>query len=75
MFAMNNVYNRNNRTKREEYEEKLKQRNENEPWIFGNTFGRPGGGAPLRDKNGNVITNFRTITNGNIFKYDAQEFT
>ena len=27
MFAMNNVYNRNNRTKREEYEEKLKQRN------------------------------------------------
>ena len=72
---MNNVYNRNNRTKREEYEEKLKQRNENEPWIFGNTFGRPGGGAPLRDKNGNVITNFRTITNGNIFKYDAQEFT
>ena len=28
MFAMNNVYNRNNRTKREEYEEKLKQRND-----------------------------------------------
>ena len=72
---MNNVYNRNQRTKREEYEEKLKQRNENESWIFGNTFGRPGGGAPLRDKNGNVITNFRTISNGNIFKYDAQEFT
>ena len=69
------VHNRAFKTKREEYEEKLKQRNENEQWIFGNTFGRPGGGAPLRDKNGNVVSNLKTISNGNIFKYDAQEFT
>ena len=70
---MNNAYKR--KTKREEYEEKLKQRNDNDQWIFGNTFGRPGGGAPLRDRNGNVISNLKTISNGNIFKYDAQEFT
>ena len=70
-----NAYNRSFKTKREEYEEKLKQRSENEQWIFGNTFGRPGGGAPLRDKRGNVISNLKTISNGNIFKYDAQEFT
>ena len=72
-MATNNVYRR--KTKREEYEEKLKQRNDNEQWMFGNTFGRPGGGAPLRDRNGNVISNLKTISNGNIFKYDAQEFT
>ena len=74
-MTTNNVYNRTFKTKREEYEEKLKQRNDNEPWIFGNNFGRPGGGAPLRDKNGNVISNLKTISNGNIFKYDAQDFT
>ena len=32
-------------------------------------------GAPLRDKNGNFIFNLRTISNGNIFKYNAEEFT
>ena len=72
-MATNNVYKR--KTKREEYEEKLKERNDNEQWMFGNKFGRPGGGAPLRDRNGNVISNLKTISNGNIFKYDAQEFT
>ena len=71
----NNIYKRSFKTKKEEYEEKLKQRNDNDQWIFGNTFGRPGGGAPLRDKNGNVISNLRTISNGNIFKYNAEEFT
>ena len=55
------VHNRAFKTKREEYEEKLKQRNENEQWIFGNTFGRPGGGAPLRDKNGNVVSNLNMM--------------
>ena len=74
-MTTNNAYNKTFKTKREEYEEKLKQRSENEQWIFGNTFGRPGGGAPLRDKKGNVIPSLRTISNGNIFKYDAQEFT
>ena len=74
-MATNNAYNRKIKTKREEYEEKLKQRNENDQWIFGNTFGKPGGGAPLRDKSGNVVSHLKTISNGNIFKYDAQEFT
>ena len=32
-------------------------------------------GAPLSEKNGNVISNLRTISNGNIFKYNAEEFT
>ena len=32
-------------------------------------------GAPLSEKNGNVITNLRTIYNGNLFKYNAEEFT
>lgn len=74
-MATNNPYNRTFKTKREEYEEKLKQRNENEEWIFGNTFGRPGGGAPLRDKKGNVISNLKTITNGNIHRYEPQDFS
>ena len=74
-MATNNPYTRSFKTKREQYEEKLKQRNENENWIFGNTFGRPGGGAPLRDKNGNVVSNLKSITNGNIYKYEAQDFS
>ena len=32
-------------------------------------------GAPLSEKNGNVISNLRTIYNGNLFKYNAEEFT
>ena len=74
-MATNNAYNRSFKTKREQYEEKLKQRNENENWIFGNTFGRPGGGAPLRDRNGNVVSNLKSITNDNIYKYEAQDFS
>ena len=74
-MATNNPYSRSFKTKREEYEEKLKQRNENEEWIFGNSFGRPGAGAPLRDKNGNIISNLKSVTNQNLYKYDAQEFS
>ena len=74
-MATNNPYSRSFKTKREEYEEKLKQRNENEEWIFGSSFGRPGAGAPLRDKNGNIISNLKSVTNQNIFKYDAQDFS
>ena len=46
-MTTNNVYNRTFKTKREEYEEKLNQRNDNEPWIFANNFGQPGEGPPL----------------------------
>ena len=74
-MATNNPYSRSFKTKREEYEEKLKQRNENEEWIFGSSFGRPGAGAPLRDKNGNIISNLKTVTNNNLYKYDAQDFS
>ena len=62
-MTTNNPYSRSFKTKREEYEEKLKQRNENEEWIFGNKFGRPGAGAPLRDKNGNVISSLKSVSN------------
>jgi hypothetical protein len=74
-MATNNPYSRSFKTKREEYEEKLKQRNENEEWIFGSSFGRPGAGAPLRDKNGNIISNLKSVTNHNLYKYDAQDFS
>ena len=74
-MATNNPYSKSFKTKREEYEEKLKQRNENENWIFGNTFGRPGGGAPLRDKNGNVVSNLKSVANQNIYKYEAKDFS
>ena len=74
-MSTNNPYSRTFKTKKEEYEEKLKQRNENQDWIFGNTFGRPGAGAPLRDKNGNIISNLKSITNDNIYKYEAQDFS
>ena len=46
----NNIYKRSFKTKKEEYEEKLKQRNDNDQKIFGNTFGRPGWGLPLVKK-------------------------
>ena len=42
----NNIYKRSFKTKKGEYEEKLKQRNDNDQWICGNTFGRSGGGSP-----------------------------
>ena len=74
-MATSTPYARTLKTKKEQYEEKLKQRNENEEWIFGNTFGRPGGGAPLRDKYGHIISNLKSISNDNIFKYNPEEFT
>ena len=74
-MATSTPYARTLKTKKEQYEEKLKQRNENEEWIFGNKFGRPGGGAPLRDKYGHIISNLKSISNDNIFKYNPEEFT
>ena len=71
----NNPYKRSFKTKREEYQEKLKQKNANQEWIFGNMFGKPGGGAPLRDNQGNIISSLKTITNNNIYKYEAQDFS
>ena len=74
-MASTHPYSRSYKTKREQYEEKLKQRNENEEWIFGNNFGKPGGGAPLRDKNGNVISSLKSVADGNIKRYDPQDFS
>ena len=71
----NNPYKRSFKTKREEYQEKLMQKNANQEWIFGNMFGKPGGGAPLRDNQGNIISSLKSITNNNIYKYEAQDFS
>ena len=71
----NNPYKRSYKTKREEYQEKLKNKSASQEWLFGNIFGKPGGGAPLRDNQGNVISSLKTITNGNIHKYEAQDFS
>ena len=71
----NNPYKRSFKTKREEYQEKLMQKNSNQDWIFGNYFGKPGGGAPLRDNEGNIISSLKSISNNNIYKYDAQDFS
>ena len=71
----NNPYQRSYKTKREEYQEKLKNKSASQEWLFGNIFGKPGGGAPLRDNQGNVISSLKTITNGNIHKYEAQDFS
>ena len=71
----NNPYQRNYKTKTEQYQEKLKQRSNSQDWIFGNIFGKPGGGAPLRDNKGNIISQLKTINNGNIFKHDAEYFS
>ena len=38
-------------------------------------FGKPGGGAPLRDNRGNIISHLKTINNDNIFKYDPNYFS
>ena len=74
-MATNNPYSRTYKSKREQYEEKLKQRNENEEWIFGNNFGRPGAGAPLRDKKGNVVSHLKSVANNNLDKFEAQYFS
>ena len=71
----NNPYKRKYKTKNEQYQEKLKQRSNSQEWIFGNMFGKPGGGAPLRDSKGNIISHLKTINNDNIFKYDPNVFT
>ena len=60
-------YKRSYKTKSEEYEEKIKRRNETQEWIFGNKFGKPGGGAPLRDSQGNIISSLKSITKNNIY--------
>ena len=70
-----NIYNKKPKSKIELYNEKLKKRNETQDWIFSNSFGKPGGGAPLRDNNGNLISSFKTISNDNIFKYDPNVFS
>ena len=72
---MKTPYLRTYKTKTEEYEEKLKKRNETQEWIFGNKFGKSGGGAPLRDNRGNIISSLKTITNNNIYKYKAEDFS
>ena len=71
----NNPYKRRYKTKNEQYQEKLKQRSNSQEWLFGNMFGKPGGGAPLRDSKGNIISHLKTINNDNIFKYDPNVFT
>lgn len=71
----NNPYKRRYKTKNEQYQEKLKQRSNSQEWLFGNMFGKPGGGAPLRDNKGNIISHLKTINNDNIFKYDPNVFT
>lgn len=38
---------------------------EEEQWIWGNTRG--GGGAPLKNMNGELITNLKTVINGKKF--------
>ena len=71
----NNPYKRSYKTKREEYQEKLKQKSDNQGWLFGNIFGKPGSGAPLRDNQGNVVSSLKSVTNNNIYKYEAQDFS
>ena len=71
----NNPYKRRFKTKNEQYQEKLKQRSNSQDWLFGNMFGKPGGGAPLRDNRGNIISHLKTINNDNIFKYDPNYFS
>ena len=70
-----NRYERNKKSKIELYQEKLQKRNATQDWIFGNTFGKPGGGAPLRDNQGNVVSSLKSVTENNIYKYDPADFS
>ena len=70
-----NPYKKSFKTKREEYEEKLKQKSNNQEWIFGNYFGKPGGGAPLRDNQGNIVSSLKSISDMNIYRYEPQDFS
>ena len=71
----NNPYKRRYKTKNEQYQEKLRQRSNSQDWLFGNIFGKPGGGAPLRDNQGNIISHLKTINNDNIFKFQPDYFS
>ena len=75
MDNSNNPYKKSFKTKREEYEEKLKQKSDNQEWIFGNYFGKPGGGAPLRDNQGNIVSSLKSISDMNIYRYEPQDFS
>ena len=71
-----NPYQKNKSTQRLElYKQKLSQRNNNQNWILSNYFGKPGGGAPLRDKNGKLITKIKTIADDNIYHLESKEFS
>lgn len=71
-----NPYQKNKSTQRLElYKQKLSQRNDNQNWILSNYFGKPGGGAPLRDKNGKLITKIKTIADDNIYHLESKEFS
>ena len=59
----------------ENYKKRLEQRNNSQEWIFGNVFGKPGGGAPLRDKSGKIISKRKTIADGNIDRLNPEEFS
>ena len=63
------------KTRIEIYQEKLASRGNNKNWIFGNYFGKPGGGAPLIDKQGNKITNLKSVADGKIYQSDPAEFS
>ena len=59
----------------ENYKKRLEQRSNSQEWIFGNVFGKPGGGAPLRDKSGKIISKRKTIADGNIDRLNPEEFS
>ena len=63
------------KSRTEIYQEKLESQNNNKNWIFDNYIGKPGGGAPLRDKEGNTIANLKSIADGKIYQYDPNEFS
>ena len=57
------------------YKRKLEQRSNSQDWIFGNVFGKPGGGAPLRDRTGQIISKRKTIADGNIDRLSPEDFS
>ena len=59
----------------ENYKKKLEQRSNSQDWIFGNVFGKPGGGAPLRDRSGQIISKIKTIADGNIDRLNPEDFS